>query len=144
MSVARTAAELQTAVLAALDDADVVIAAAKDGEYSSTLEAEAAIGAVRTTIHGLLTEISTTWGPKGNPLLVQLRTLAALLLDLRELVDDAGATVEVTLAREASLIELAVEWYSDWERWTELADLNRRLSKPARIPAGTILVRYAQ
>jgi len=141
---ALTATELQASILEALDAADLVIAAALAGEYSSVLEAEAAIGATRALIQALLPQISTVWGVRANATLVHLRAVAARLLDLRELVDDSGATIEVTLDREASLVELAVNWYGDWERWTELADLNRRLSRPARVPAGTTLVRYAQ
>ncbi len=139
-----TAAELQVSVAAAISAAAAIGVAAEAGEYSSVLELEAAVGAARTTIDGLLADISTVWGVEANPLLVALRELAARLLDLRELVDDAGATVEETLDRESSFVELAILRYGDWERWTELADLNRQVATPARIPAGTTLVRYAQ
>lgn len=139
-----TAAELRTSVAAAIAATQVVIATASAGEYTSVIELEAAVGAVRATIDALLPSISTVWGVKANPLLVHLQALAARLLDLRELVNDAGQVIEDITDRETSLIEIATASYGDWTRWTEVADLNRRLPAPARIPAGTTVVRHAR
>jgi len=139
-----TATELRASVAAAIAASAAVGTSAAAGEYSSVLELEAAVASCRTDIHALLEDVTTVWGLEANPLLVALRELAARLLDLRELVDDAGATVEEVLDRELSLVELAVLRYDDWTRWTEIADLNRALSTPARIPAGITVVRYAE
>lgn len=138
-----TAAELRTAISTAISTALEISASATAGEYSSLATLEADINAVRSTISELLPLVSSTWGVPGTPLQTQLRALAASLLDLRHLVDEAAQIVSETTDRESSLIELAVRWYQDWTRWTELADLNRGLRAPSAIPAGTTLVRYA-
>lgn len=139
-----TATELRAAITAAISAALEISTAAAAGEYSSLATLESDANAVRATVGVLLPLIGSTWGIPGFPLQTHLSTLAAALLDLRELVTESGQRVEDVLDRESSLIELATERYQDWTRWTEIADLNRGLSSPSAIPVGTTVVRYAE
>lgn len=129
-------AELQ---LLATDATDVATAAA-EGEFTSVLEYEAAANGIRARITLLAPQASAEWGARAEPVLRRLRELAARLLDLRAAVADATATLEITVTRTTSLIELAVERYQDFSRWTELAELNRHLEHPGFIRPGTSVV----
>lgn len=137
-------ATIVAAIQALLTDADAVIAAALDDEYSSADEYEAAANELRETIVDLVDQVNDEWGVEGWPTVKALHELAARLLDLRTAISNATSTVEVELTRTTSLLELAVELYEDHERWTELAELNPNLQHPGFVAPGTVVVAYAQ
>lgn len=132
--------DMKASLRDAISAADQIISKVSLGSYKTVALLEADIAAVRTTIQALLPQVSSLWGIEGNPTIVAFRELAARLLDLRPLVDDALATITLTTTRETSLIELAVERYGDWSRWTDLSALNPQFRDPSRVLAGTQVV----
>lgn len=139
-----TKSEAKTALTAALAAATATIDTAVAGGYASTQEYESAANAVRTSIATLIPELDQLWGVLAVPTIAALRALAARLVDLHSAIADTTATVELTVARSTSLVELAVELYGDGTRWVELAPLNPGLRHPGFIAAGTVVVARAR
>lgn len=135
-----TRTELQAQIADVVSQAEALIEAVDDGTISSAALYEGAANPVRTQIAELIPLVSAEWGVDSYPTIRALKTLAAALVDLRSAVVDATATLTVTVDRETSLIELAVERYQDFSRWTELAELNPDLPHPGSISPGTAVV----
>ena len=140
-STATSKDTVRSALQAAQAAADAVIAAAKAGAYTMIAAGEQAINDVRTQLHTLMDQVGALWGADGNATVRALRDLGARLLDLRALITDTDATATEVLTRNGNLISLAVTWYGDFSRWTEIAALNPHLPHAGRIVAGTSVVR---
>lgn len=125
-------------------DAKALAARVSADQVTSTERYETEANDIRLRIKTAIGEVYALWGVRGEPVAVQLRSLAARLVDLRAAVSDATRTYVLTVPRPVSLLELAVELYDDWTRWTELAALNRGLAHPGGIEAGAQVVVYVQ
>ena len=139
-----TRAALLSSMASVAAEAAALAARATSTGFGSTAEAEASINSVRAELAELLPLVDAEWGVDAIPALRAGRALAARLLDLRAQVADTTETLTETLSRDADLITLAVGWYGDAVRWTELLDLNPNLATPARIAAGASVVRRAR
>lgn len=139
-----TRLQLKAAVAAVIAAATVIINKAQDDGYATAREYEADANAVRTDIAALLPQLNTEWGAQAWPTVSALRELAARLEDLRAAISEARATVEVSVERWTSLLELAVDRYGDASRWPELVALNRDLRHPGFIAPGTTVVMHAR
>lgn len=109
--------------------------------YASTAPFEADVNEWRTSLAALLDEVDSTWGAAGWTLRAALEGVGVRLIDMRASVVGDEEVIVVETDRESSLMELALGWYGDLERWLELAALNPLLPAPHAIPAGTEVAR---
>lgn len=120
----------QAAVLAELAsiavDARDIIDRVLEQELTVASEYEREAGAVRTRIAAAIADVDELWGARGWPTITSYQALAARLADLRQFMVEDQVPITITIERPTSCIELAVELYQDYTRWTEIADLNRR------------------
>lgn len=139
-----TRTELRDQVSTAITDAQAIIAAVADGEYSSAAAYEADVNDWRTRIAPLIVELEAEWGNDALHTVQALRALGARLLDLRGRIAE-GVTIMVTeVDRPCSLMELAMEWYADPTRWREIRLLNPRIRHPGFVTPGTRVQRHAR
>lgn len=139
-----TRSELRDQVTAAIEQAQAIITAVAAGEYASASQYEADVNQVRRTLADLVVEIEAEWGNGGLATVVALRALGARLIELRARIAEGTTTLTTTIDRPTSLMELAIRWYADLDRWRELRSLNPRLRHPGFVPAGWDLVHHAR
>lgn len=129
---------VQAAIAAAATVADKV----STGELVTRPEVAAAVADVRQQLQAAMVEVEA-YGSAGAPLRRRVQAVAARLLDLVEAAAPPRRTVTITLRTDRSLIDVARELHGDGSRAGELRELNT-VRWPARVPAGTVLVVYAE
>lgn len=139
-----TRSELRAAIQAALDAASAIVTAVDAGEVATAQDFETAVGDVRESLAELIPLVDAEWGADSIATVLALQAVGARLLDLRVLITDGRDQLVESVQRLASWPELAVSWYADVDRWTELAGLNRAVPHPGFIRPGTQVVRYAE
>ena len=140
MANATVNAAAQAAVLACLAVADAIDA----GSYQSRREVESAIGSARELVQAAIDAVLVDYPMNGATAVARLRTLAARLLDVNVSNNQGLDTQFITLTSERSVIDLALELYTDGLRADEILNLNRQIRRPWAIPAGTTLEVYVE
>lgn len=138
-----TSAELKSAITDALADASTVTAVVEAQGYTTVADFEAAANTVRQALGRLIPLADRVWGVDSIDLVLQLRAVAARLLDLRALVVNSAETIVEAPERLTSLLQLATTAYGDHTRWSELLELNPTIPHPGFVSAGREVVRHA-